>query len=576
MIFSSKHLARRGVALLTLAGALVAGTNVASAQAPAPPTNVRVYAGSPTAPAVTVTVSPATAITQPGGVVQFTATVTGSTNTSVTWTGAGGTISAAGTYTAGATAGTFTVTATITGGTASGSATVTIQSAPTNSNAQVAPGQNIQDTINAQPDGAVILLKAGVHRMQTLSPKTRQTIAGEPGAILSGARLLTAFSREGSAWVATGQTQQGSGGGECWADSPRCIQPEDLFINDVQLKHVSSVAAGGPGRWYFDYGADKIYLWDDPAGRRVETSVTSVAFDGSGSDVTIKGLIIEKYASAAQNGAIKGGARWLLQDNEVRFNHGIGIHMRNGRRVVNNYVHRNGQMGIGGSSVDAVVEGNEISYNNTAGYNSYWEAGGTKFTFSRNLVLRDNFVHHNDGPGLWADIDNIDVLIESNRVEDNNLSGIFYEISYRATIRNNFSARNGRSKPSPWWIDGAGILVSASPDVEVYGNTLVDNWQGIMGLESDRGTGAYGKWTLTNLHVHDNTVTQTGTLDPGSGRSGGEQINGDSAFTSQNNRFVNNKYYLPPNRLNFNWMHKDLTDAEWRAYGMDTTGSIIR
>ena len=571
-----KHSTRLVVALFAFASLFAIGTPAAFGQIPSAPRDVVLYRGAATMPNVTVAVSPAAVTIQPGATAQFTATVTGTSNTTVVWSATGGTVSSNGAYTAGLTAGAFRVTATISGGTLAGSATVTVQSSSTSPSIEVSPGESIQNAINSLPDGAVIQLKAGVHRLQTLAPKYRQTIAGEPGAILSGARLLTTFTREGSAWVATGQTQQGSGYGECWATSPRCGNPEDLFINDVQLRHVGSLSAGGPGRWFFDYAADKIYFWDDPTGRRVETSVTPVAFDGTALDVTIRNLVIEKYASPGQNGAIKGGARWTVENNEVRWNHGIGIHMRDGRRLLNNNVHHNGQMGIGGSSVDAIVEGNEIAYNNAAGYNSYWEAGGTKFTFSRNLVLRGNFVHHNDGPGLWADIDNIDVLIESNRVEDNNLSGIFYEISYRATIRNNTASRNGRSKPSPWWIDGAGILVASSSDVEVYGNTLVDNFQGITGLESHRGAGGLGSWVLRNLYVHDNNVTQTGPLDAGSGRTGMVDTNGTGAFTSSNNRYANNTYRLPPATRNFMWMGRDLTDAEWKGYGQDVNGIFMR
>jgi fibronectin type 3 domain-containing protein len=61
---------------------------------------------------VSVSVSPTSASLLTGGAQQFTATVTGTSNTSVTWKATGGTISSAGLYTAPATAGSYTVTAT--------------------------------------------------------------------------------------------------------------------------------------------------------------------------------------------------------------------------------------------------------------------------------------------------------------------------------------------------------------------------------------------------------------------------------------------------------------------------------
>ncbi len=64
------------------------------------------------APSVTVSMSPASASVQAGDTQQFAASVTGTTNTGVTWSASGGTISSTGLYTAPAAAGTYTVTAT--------------------------------------------------------------------------------------------------------------------------------------------------------------------------------------------------------------------------------------------------------------------------------------------------------------------------------------------------------------------------------------------------------------------------------------------------------------------------------
>jgi hypothetical protein len=64
------------------------------------------------AASISVTVSPSTASLQPGQTQQFTAAVAGSSDTAVTWTATGGTISSSGLYSAGQNAGGFAVTAT--------------------------------------------------------------------------------------------------------------------------------------------------------------------------------------------------------------------------------------------------------------------------------------------------------------------------------------------------------------------------------------------------------------------------------------------------------------------------------
>lgn len=76
---------------------------------------------------ISVTVSPASATVNTGGTQQFTALVSGTPNTAVTWTTTGGTISQSGLFTAPGTAQTDTITATLQADTTKhGQATVTV------------------------------------------------------------------------------------------------------------------------------------------------------------------------------------------------------------------------------------------------------------------------------------------------------------------------------------------------------------------------------------------------------------------------------------------------------------------
>ena len=81
---------------------------------------------------ISVTITPGTVSLQTGATKQFTATVTGSANTAVTWTASGGSITSGGLYTAPGSAGTFTVTATsVADATKKGSATANVSVAGT-------------------------------------------------------------------------------------------------------------------------------------------------------------------------------------------------------------------------------------------------------------------------------------------------------------------------------------------------------------------------------------------------------------------------------------------------------------
>ena len=76
---------------------------------------------------VVVGVQPLTASLAPGGTQQFTATVTGASNTAVTWSASGGTISTAGLFTAPQNGGSYIVRATSAADTrSSGSALATV------------------------------------------------------------------------------------------------------------------------------------------------------------------------------------------------------------------------------------------------------------------------------------------------------------------------------------------------------------------------------------------------------------------------------------------------------------------
>jgi len=217
---------------------------------------------------------------------------------------------------------------------------------------EIFPGDDINLIVDNNPEGTAFIIKAGIHRMHEIFPKDGNTFLGEIGAILNGSRELTEFQQEGGLYYASNQTQGDWYGGSdiCQEGWERCNHPEDLYFDDVPLRHVTTLDDVAPGKWFFDYDADRIYFADDPIGHTVETSVTYFAFPGGyGDNVTIQNLVIEKFASPVMMGAVgsTGGTGWLVEGNEVRLNHGVGVFVRSESIVRNNYIHHNGQMGVG-------------------------------------------------------------------------------------------------------------------------------------------------------------------------------------------------------------------------------------
>lgn len=221
-----------------------------------------------------------------------------------------------------------------------------------------------------------------------------------------------------------------------------------------------------------------------------------------------------------------------------------------------------------------LVEGNEIAWNNEAGFNYFWEAGGSKFTYSTDLILRGNWAHHNDGSGLWTDINNNRVLVEDNLVEDNTNNGVFHEISYACTIRRNTVRRNGTDRPYPGWVEGAGIVISNAGPCEVYGNTLTDNWQQIALFETNRGSGSLGTYTTQHVHVYDNVTILTALLGSVSGRTVGIDTSGTNRLFNGTNTFDRNQYRVPSCGGQFwAWGNLERTWAAWQGLGLDLLGS---
>jgi parallel beta-helix repeat protein len=299
-------------------------------------------------------------------------------------------------------------------------------------------------------------------------------------------------------------------------------------------------------------------------------NATDHAFEKGGSNVRIKGLIIQNYASPEQQGAIMamGTSGWIIENCEVRYNKHAGIKVGQKTRVLNNYVHHNGQVGINGVGDSVLVEGNEVSYNNYQKKFAFGTVlGGIKLVATRWLVVRGNNVHHNEGNGIWMDIRTQGAVIEQNTITSNSGAGVLHEISYSAIIRNNTVKGNGFARS---WLMGAGILVSSSSDAQVYGNTVLDNKNGIVGIQQDRhNQGVDFSSNLKNLNVHDNTVRV-----PTGGLSGVSSGVSNLTYTSRNNKFTSNSYDMGSDTKPFTWMNSKRTKSEWQNYGMDMNGTF--
>lgn len=240
------------------------------------------------------------------------------------------------------------------------------------------------------------------------------------------------------------------------------------------------------------------------------------AFSGTASDVRIAYLEIRNFGRGLDNnneGVINhdSGTGWVMEYLYAHNNDGAAVFIGSENTVHYNCLKDNGQYGFsmykdqvqGDSAIkDIVVDHNEITGNNQ----DNWEAleigcgctGGGKFWDVEGAQVTNNYVHHNLSVGLWADTNDIDFLFDSNWVEQNSGEGIWYEISYNATIsrnvlkRNNWtSGANNLGSPAPAiYISESGgdsrlqSTTSGSDDLRIQSNLLEDNFSGISIFEN--------------------------------------------------------------------------------------------
>jgi hypothetical protein len=246
------------------------------------------------------------------------------------------------------------------------------------------------------------------------------------------------------------------------------------------------------------------------------------AFYGSATSVTLDSITVQNYNTGRQRGAIQPDTHasgWTLRNVSALRNYWAGLMGADGMRILGGHYNDNDQMGIGGNAATGIVldgldsdpatlDGPELARNRRLHDGCGFEGGGFKWDVGQ-VTVRNAHVHDNECIGLWADINAHNALIEHNLVEDNKWEGIFYEISQDAVIRHNRVYRNGLGGRLGWYWAG-GITVASSFNVEVYGNRLSGNYNGITGTQQTRTDSTPPAHLLSNYNVHDNLICATG------------------------------------------------------------------
>ncbi len=286
----------------------------------------------------------------------------------------------------------------------------------------------------------------------------------------------------------------------------------------------------------------------DTAGNLVRSTWLSVAAN----DVTVRGFTMRyangTYATGSVENAV-GVQRFRLEDCDLGFSY-VNLNLTGAidSTIKNCAIHDAKHLGVRVSSTTPTQNrgqrnqliGNRIFHNARTGEpDPGADSGNLKATGQDFLVLDGNEVY-DSGKGLWLDAWCRNSTYRNNRIHDNGGPGIHDETSTGSKIYNNVIWRNGADEPWGW---GAGILVAASKDTEVYGNTLAWNKVGISVISQDRSDSP----GVTGTYVHDNIIVEDrpSAVNDRYGLFWAQDWPGPLYATASNNRGSGNRYFYP-------------------------------
>lgn len=241
------------------------------------------------------------------------------------------------------------------------------------------------------------------------------------------------------------------------------------------------------------------------------------------------------------------GVEWVtLQDVSVSGAEWAGVALKGGSGHFLSGVeaYENGVVGIRLESCrDTTVTSSWMRNNNTRGLNPGWEAGGLKATGNyggiQGVAVEGSHAHHNDGPGIWFDIDASNIVIRNNSLHHNTRAGIIYELAWDGTIHHNAIYENGYGFPS--WGFGAGILLQNARNCHVHDNVLAWNADGLIIMSQDRGS----RWNdVTGNRLENNVIGHIDGSDFNTFASAVLQDwAGNATGSNSGNVGVGNRYY---------------------------------
>jgi parallel beta-helix repeat protein len=235
-----------------------------------------------------------------------------------------------------------------------------------------------------------------------------------------------------------------------------------------------------PGTFWTDRESNRLYLDASDAGKPgIEVSEVDDWGMIAAADVTIEGIRITRYSNSADDyGVIDISAtadNATLRNVEISdaafqaltFN-GKDADQIDGGMLESVTVGGANWMGVVAVYTDGVIIRDSLltGLNRWDEFASSPQSGALKTSRTRRMKVIDSEISNNRGQGLWFDQSNYDIQVAGNVITENSANGVFFEISDKLLLINNYIRTNAGAS-------GASVKLAGSSGLRLVNNTIV-------------------------------------------------------------------------------------------------------
>ena len=317
---------------------------------------------------------------------------------------------------------------------------------------------------------------------------------------------------------------------------------EMIFIDGYHLKQVLSKEELTPGSFFVDETAQQVLVDPptdlDPTKALVEVGIQEILWQQEHEHhIPRRGLVFQHAATQWDDTKaavrISGCKNVMLENIQMHWNNGRALYMGDSEKITLRQVslNHNGWDGWGTWKIKGFyAEDTETSFNNWRGHwgQYYVWSVGNKLLTIHGLTLKRHRSEGNYARGLWLDLDNADVLLDSLTLINNLSDGVFIEANPGPImLQNSRICGNG----------GAGILTANSEQVTLQHNIICNNLTGgihVTGQDDGRPVANWvtgeprllflDQWTLRNNQIFAQSAHSHELLQTTLGQSGWSQF----------------------------------------------------